>query len=69
LIDFYLLEGDDQNAFEEVMESESLRVMQNYIDDLGQYDPEKYFDAYAELISSFLAEDTGRRHYRKLSAI
>ena len=65
LIDFYLREGDDQNAFEEVMESESLRSMQNYIDDLGQYDPEKYFDAYAELISSFLAEDTGRRHYRE----
>ncbi|MEF8850648.1 MAG: hypothetical protein V5A81_07695 [Candidatus Bipolaricaulota bacterium] len=65
LIDFYLLEGDDQNAFEEVMESENLRIMQNYIEDLGQHDPEKYFDVYAELISSFLAEDTGRRHYRE----
>lgn len=65
LIDFYLLEGEDEEAFEEVMESENLRIMQHYIDDLGQYDEEKYFDVYGDLISSFLAEDTGRRHYRE----
>ncbi len=39
--------------------------MQHYIDDIAQYDPEKYFEVYAELISSFLAKDTGRRHYRE----
>ncbi|MFB6291211.1 MAG: SWIM zinc finger domain-containing protein [Candidatus Bipolaricaulia bacterium] len=64
LIDFYLREGDDDTAFEEVIESENLRVMQHYIDELGDYDSEKYFEVYGDLISSFLAEDTGRRHYR-----
>ncbi|MBS3766436.1 hypothetical protein KGY71_07955 [Candidatus Bipolaricaulota bacterium] len=65
LIDFYLREGDDEMAFEAVMESENLRTLQHYIDDLGEFDPDKYFDVYAEIISSFLAEDTGRRHYRE----
>lgn len=65
LIDFYLREGDDETAFEEVMKSNNLRTLQHYIDDLGHHDAEKYFEVYAELISSFLAEDTGRRRYRE----
>ncbi|MCF7876646.1 hypothetical protein K9M06_06275 [Candidatus Bipolaricaulota bacterium] len=65
MIDFYLREGDMEMAFAEVMKSDSLRTFQHYIDDLGQYDAENYFDAYGELISSFLAKDTGRRHYRE----
>jgi oligoendopeptidase F len=52
-------------AFEAVIKSENLRTLQYYIDDLGEFNPNKYFDVCAELISSFLAEDTGRRHYRQ----
>ncbi len=65
LIDFYLWEGSRENAFEEVLDSDSIRTLRRYIDELGDHDPESYFETYAELISSFLAKDTGRRHYRK----
>ncbi len=65
LIDFYLWEEDHQMAFEEVVDSDNLRTMQSYIDKLGQHNPEKYFQVYAKLISSFLAANTGRRHYRE----
>ncbi|MEF8799086.1 MAG: hypothetical protein V5A79_06705 [Candidatus Bipolaricaulota bacterium] len=65
LINFYLREGDTALALEKVVKSDNLRIFQRYIDDLGQYDPETYFDVYGGLISSFLAKDTGRAHYRE----
>ena len=66
LIGFHLLEGDTQEALNLVLESGSLGLLEHYLEELADRDPERYFQAYSNRLASYLAENTGRRHYRKV---
>ncbi|MCF7875987.1 hypothetical protein K9M06_02920 [Candidatus Bipolaricaulota bacterium] len=66
LIEFHLLEDNREEAFDLVLESESLWNLRKYLEEVGDYDPETYFEVYSDLLADYLAGDTGRRHYRKV---
>ncbi|MBS3793160.1 hypothetical protein KGY77_11030 [Candidatus Bipolaricaulota bacterium] len=66
LIEFHLLEDNLKEAFELVLESESLWKLRKYLEEVGDYDPETYFEVYSDLLADYLAGDTGRSHYRKV---
>ena len=62
LIEFHLLEDNRKEAFELVLESESLWKLRKYLEEVGDYDPETYFEVYSDLLADYLADDTGRSH-------
>lgn len=64
LVDLYLHEGDREKALSTVLDSEDLDLLQRYRSDLGDVDPERYFDTYREQLEPFAADTTGRSHYR-----
>lgn len=67
LIELYLRADDLDAAFEMVTTSEQLAWFQRYRDQLGDVDPEAYFERYRELLTPFAAGKTGRRHYRTIA--
>lgn len=66
LIEFQLLEDNLKEAFDLVLESESLWKLRKYLEEVGDYDPETYFEVYSGLLADYLAGETGRSHYRKV---
>ncbi len=66
LIKFHILEGNKGEAFDLVVESESLNYFEGYLEEVADYGPKAYFEAYADQLTSYLAGDTGRRHYRQV---
>jgi tetratricopeptide (TPR) repeat protein len=64
LIDVYLHEGKEEKAFSKVLESDDLDTLDRYQDDVADIDPNAYFDAYRDRLEPFLADQTGRTHYR-----
>jgi hypothetical protein len=67
LIDVYILEGELENAFAEVVASENLSWFQRYRGSVASVDPEAYFEAYKELLVPFAAGETGRSHYKEIA--
>jgi len=67
LIAMYVHDGDLENAFAELKDSESLRLVRRYRDPVASVDPVEYFEFYRELLVPFAAGETGRRHYRKIA--
>ena len=66
-ISMYVHEGDLENAFAELKDSENLSWVRRYRDPVATVDPVKYFEFYRELLVPFAAGETGRRHYRKIA--
>ncbi|WP_049913310.1 SWIM zinc finger family protein [Halococcus thailandensis] len=66
LIDVYIHEGELEDAFAAVENSENLTWFQQYAQTVAQVDPDAYFEAYKELLVPFAAGETGRRHYREI---
>jgi hypothetical protein len=66
LIDVYLREELYDVALKSVLESRSLSFLANYHKDLAGRYPNEYFQAYRELIHSFVGNETGRRHYQEV---
>ncbi|MGA9098146.1 MAG: SWIM zinc finger family protein [Methanotrichaceae archaeon] len=66
LIDVYLREEMYDMAFKRLLESRSLTLLANYHKDLAGRYPNEYFQAYCELIHSFVGKETGRRHYQEV---
>ncbi|MFC6763708.1 SWIM zinc finger family protein [Natrinema soli] len=67
LIAMYVHEGDLENAFAELKDSENLSWVRRYRDPIATVDPVEYFEFYRELLVPFAAGETGRRHYRKIA--
>ncbi|MFD1562811.1 SWIM zinc finger domain-containing protein [Haloarchaeobius amylolyticus] len=64
LIELYVREGDLENAFEKVLESDDLETLRRYREPVAEVDPEAYFETYRDLLEPYLAADTGRDHYK-----
>lgn len=64
LIDLYVREGDRERALEKVLEREDLELFRRYRSELSELAPERYFETYREVLVPYLAEETGRDHYR-----
>lgn len=79
LIQLYLREGREAEAFETViktargeadddlrrmMRNNGLAILSEYRDDVADHDPETYYQTYEELLEPFLADTTGRKHYQ-----
>ncbi len=67
LIRMYVHEGDLEKAFAELKESENLSLVRQYRESVATVDPAEYFEFYQELLIPFAANETGRRHYRKIA--
>ena len=67
LIDVYIHEGELEDAFVAVVDSENLAWLQRYAQSVAEVDPDAYFEAYRDLLVPFAAGDTGRRHYREIA--
>ncbi|EMA55866.1 SWIM zinc finger family protein [Halococcus salifodinae] len=67
LIDVYVHEGELEDAFAAVVDSENLAWLQRYRQSVAEVDPDAYFEAYRELLVPFAAGETGRRHYREIA--
>ena len=64
LIDLYLHEDEREKAFEAVLDRGGLATFGRYGAQVGDVDPERYFEAYRDELAPYLANETGRRHYR-----
>jgi hypothetical protein len=64
LIDLYLHEGEREKAFEAVLDRGSLETLDRYAARVGDVGPGRYFRAYSDELAPYLANETGRRHYR-----
>jgi hypothetical protein len=79
LVELYLREGRTEAAFEAVIESarggvetdlhrvvrdNGLATLSEYHADVADHDLETYYQTYEELLEPFLADTTGRDHYR-----
>ncbi|WIV68846.1 SWIM zinc finger family protein [Natrialbaceae archaeon AArc-T1-2] len=64
LIELSVREGDLENALERVLESDDLETLRQYREPVAAADPDAYFEAYRDLLEPYLANDTGRDHYR-----
>lgn len=64
LIDLYLHDSESEKAFSKVLDSEELELFRRYRSEVADIDPEAYFEAYRECLEPYLADDTGRDHYR-----
>jgi hypothetical protein len=81
LIELFLREERPGEAFDFVMEcartdnsprspgrpnDRGLPILRKYRDDLGEYDPETYYETYKELLEPFADGKTGRGHYQTI---
>jgi len=66
LIDLYLHEGGREKAFEAVLDRASLGTLERHASRVGDVDPDRYFEVYRDELAPFLANETGRRHYREV---
>ncbi|WP_318570535.1 hypothetical protein [Salinigranum marinum] len=79
LTDLYLREGRTEEVFETVIDAarnepddafwrtagdSGLTILSEYRADVSAHDPRTYFEVYKEHLEPFLAETTGRKHYR-----
>ena len=64
LIDLYIYEGERETALDRVLDSEDLAVLRQYREDVADIHPEAYFETYRDLLEPYLADKTGRNHYR-----
>jgi len=62
----YIHEGDLENAFTELKDSDNLSWIRRYRDPVATVEPVEYFEFYRELLVPFTAGETGRRHYRDI---
>ncbi|WP_114579397.1 SWIM zinc finger domain-containing protein [Saliphagus sp. LR7] len=67
LIAMYVHEGDLENGFAELKDSENLSLVRQYRDPVATFAPVEYFEFYRELVVPFAAGETGRRHYRTVA--
>jgi hypothetical protein len=67
LIGVYVHEGELEDAFTTVVDSENLAWLQRYAQSVAGVDPDTYFEAYRDLLVPFAAGETGRRHYREIA--
>lgn len=67
LIAMYVHEGDLENGFAELKDSENLSLVRRYRDPVATFAPVEYFEFYRELVVPFAAGETGRRHYRTVA--
>jgi len=67
LVALYVHDGDLEEAFAELKESDDLSVLKRYRDPVASVDPVEYFERYRELLVPFAAGETGRRHYREIA--
>jgi hypothetical protein len=66
IIDIYLKERMFDQALEHVLAQKDLYTLASYYKDLSDKYPEKYFNAYRELIIPFADGSMGRPHYREV---
>ncbi len=66
VIEIYLREQMHDRALEEVLAMKSLSALSQYQMDLVSRFPEKYFNAYKELIVPFADKGMGRKHYQEV---
>jgi hypothetical protein len=81
LIELYQREDRIEEAFDLVIEraqadettrsigsynSEGLPILRKYREEIGDYDPETYYETYQELLEPFAANKTGRGHYQTI---
>jgi hypothetical protein len=79
LIQLYLREGREEAAFETVIKTargeaddalrgllrdNGLAILSEYRGDVAGHDPERYYEVYEDRLEPFLADTTGRDHYR-----
>ncbi|MEF8977134.1 MAG: SWIM zinc finger family protein, partial [Halapricum sp.] len=64
LIELYLHDGEREKAFSKVLDREELELFRRYRSEVADIDPEAYFEAYRDRLEPYLADDTGRDHYR-----
>ena len=67
LIALYVHDGDLEEAFAELKNSDDLSSLKRYRDSVASVDPVEYFERYRELLVPFAAGETGRRHYREIA--
>lgn len=67
LIALYVHDGDLEEAFAELKNSDDLSLLKRYRDSVASIDPVEYFERYRELLVPFAAGETGRRHYREIA--
>ncbi|MCK4224923.1 MAG: SWIM zinc finger family protein [candidate division Zixibacteria bacterium] len=67
IIDIYLKERMFDQALEQVLAQKNLYTLAHYHKDLSGRYPEKYFNAYKELITPFADSKMGRPHYREIA--
>jgi hypothetical protein len=56
--------GDLDDTLRRQMSDNGLAILSEYRTDVAEHDPETYYQMYEELLEPFLAETTGRKHYR-----
>lgn len=66
IIGIYLREGMFEEALKHVLARGSLFALSIYHKDLSEKFPERYFDAYKELLIPFTDSKMGRAHYREI---
>jgi hypothetical protein len=67
LIALYTYEGEREKAFEKVLDREDLNAYRRYRGEVADVDPERYFEAYRDLLEPYLATETGRDDYRTVN--
>ena len=67
LIALYVHDGDLEDAFAELKDSDDLSLLIRYREPVASVDPVEYFERYRELLVPFAAGETGRRHYREIA--
>lgn len=68
LVALYVHDGNLERAFDELKDSEDLSLIRQYRDSVATVDPVDYFNRYRDLLVPFAANETGRRHYREITA-
>ncbi len=66
VIEIYLREQMYDEALGEVLAQKSIRILSRYHNQLAHLYPERYFNAYRELIFPFAEKEMGRRHYQEV---
>jgi hypothetical protein len=67
LLKLLISEGERERAFELVVECADLDWLKRYRGSVADVDPERYFEVYREQLVPFAANETGRKHYRKIA--
>lgn len=67
IISLFLKEGLFERALEKILQSRSLYTLKTFHKELAGRFPERYFNAYKELIIPFADSRMGRTHYREIA--